>query len=309
MIVSCCWFFRFHCRTIIAVMMGEPASSERVPRIHKVKRANSNRLRRSFVISSCFSLFAAVLCLVALQMPHWFITVTSTSTKSYGIDSVCTDALCVSRTYSNMDLGLCVISGPSFDNRSIAVRWLLYTGIGLALLSVPLYFVATFRKQSFLLPALCAQLFAFLCNGACIVLFVIIFQNWLFCGNSFCKYVYSQSGTSSTPCFATYGTGYIMAACAACLLFVGFVFAVGALIVQRRRESALQLVLVSRNAQYDAPTDFEAPEGFLFDPSCGLYYSDDVQLYLDPESCHYYDPARGLWYDTSADRWYEIEEN
>lgn len=289
--------------------MPEPTVSERAPRIQKVKRAGSNRIRRSFVISSCFSLFAAVLCLVALQMPQWFVTVTSTTTKSYGIDADCTDALCISRTFPDSNFGLCVISGPAFDRRSVAVRWLLYVGIGLALLSVPLYFVATFRKRSFLLPAMCAQLFAFLSTGACIILFVVMFQNWLFCGNSFCKYVYSQSGSSTTPCFAMYGTGYIMAACAVCLLFVGWVFAVGALVVQRRRESMLNLVLVSRNAQYEAPTDFEAPEGFVFDASCGLYYSDEVQLYLDPESCHYYDPARGLWYDTSADQWYEIQEN
>lgn len=289
--------------------MGELASSQRIPRMNKVKRADSNRVRRSFIISSCFSLFAAVLCLVAMQMPQWFIGVTSTSTIGYGIGTVCTDALCLSTTYTDMDLGLCVISGASFDRRSVAVRWLLYLGIALSLISVPMYFVATFRKPSLVAPAVCCQLFGFLCTGGCIVLFAVMFQNWLFCGNSFCKHVYSVSGSNQTPCFATYGTGYIMAACATCLLSVGCAFAIAAIIVQRRRKSTLKLVLTSRTAQYDVPTDFEAPEGFLFDTTCGLYYSDEVQLYLDPESCHYYDPSRGLWYDTSADMWYEIQES
>jgi hypothetical protein len=289
-------------------MMTELSSPERIPRMTKVKRADSNRVRRSYIISSCFSLFAAVLCLVAMQMPQWFIGVTSTTTVGYGIGSTCTNALCLSTTYADQDLGLCVISGPSYDRRGIAIRWLLYIGIALSLLSVPMYFVATFRKRSFVLPALVCQLFGFLCIGGCIVLFAIVFQNWLFCGNSFCKYIYSRSGTNSTPCFAAYGTGYIMAACASCLLCVGCLFAVAAILVQRRRESALNLVMASRSARFEAPTDFEAPDGFYFDSSCGLYYSEQVQLYLDPESCHYYDPARGLWYDTSADMWYEIQE-
>jgi hypothetical protein len=201
------------------------------------------------------------------------------------------------------------VDGSLLNQREMAVRWTLYFAIAGALISSPMYLLATFKDPKYAVHSLTLQVLALSCAAVCIVLFAATFEMWVFCGKNFCNYIHSQPLSTTSSCFYAYETGYVMSACGTCMLLVGCTFAVAAMITQKRRENRFALVMTGRNrTQAQPPSDFEAPEGFLFDPSCGLYYSEEAQLYLDPESCHYYDPSSGMWYDTNADLWYEIAD-
>jgi hypothetical protein len=133
-------------------------------------------------------------------------------------------------------------------------------------------------------------------------------EQWYWCGEAFCSYYWSQAGFSGMPCYSMYSTGFVMECCSGLTLALALVWNVTAERVRIRRAKRRVLVAQGRSATFMPPSDFEAPDGFTFDPSSGLYYSTASNLYLDPESCHYYDPDSGMWYDTAADTWYEIKD-
>lgn len=286
------------------------APTEQAAPVHDVKRAESPRLKLTFVLSAAFAVFGAVLFLVGLQMPQWFIGVAQGNTQTFGLGVQCNNGLCLIEEYKATSLASCFVNGNSWQHRLTAVRWTLYCGIGLALVSALLYLLAATRDPSFARSSIVTQLGSVACTAVSIVLFAATYEGWFFCGTSFCQYVRSATGTALTPCFRTYGTGAVMVASGVCLELLGVVYGVATVMVRKRRHTALKIALANRPPAADQQlvVEFEPPAGFIFDPSCGLYYSDEAQLYLDPESCHYYDPASGLWYNSETEEWYELRE-
>lgn len=272
------------------------------------KHADSQRTRQSFSQSAAFGLFGAVLFLVAMQLNGWVVTTANGSTSSFAIGNQCINAKCTSLVYdADVNLGQCTVSGSTLRNRHNAVRWHLYVAIAMSLVATPSYAMVTFGRMSFCNVGLVTQLLSTICSVVSAAVFAATYEQWYYCGTSFCNYFHNQGGFTAAPCYRVYGAGLVMVGCGACFEFLGLVIAVAALFVQRKRAHKIAKLVAIRSTQ-PAPTGFAAPAGFYFDAPSGLFYSDEAQLYLDPQSCHYYDPASGMWFDPDRDVWYELSE-
>lgn len=264
---------------------------------------DSNRIKRSFFIPMLFSLFAAVLFLVGMQFDQWYIATTTGAVRGFSFHSRCTDSLCVTPLYNDVNLTTCIADGSKSQSRDRGVRWTLYVSIGGCFVCCLLLLgAATSVSKWWGMASIVVQFLTWAASLVSIALFAGTYESWYWCGKNFCDYLHSRFPT--VPCFYMYTTGYVMVATGCCILFAGCVFSIVALMVRLTRETKLHAV--SRRQGYAPPNDFEPPEGFYFDQQSGLYYSPELQLFLDPMSCHYYDPASGMWYDTSSQSWYEL---
>ena len=289
------------------------------------------------IVSFIFAIIAVGLCGAALGTPQWYTVEMTGFTYDYGLFQYCTNSVCNPPAYTSFTSPLCTRTGDNLRLREKSVLGVTIAGGGLTAIAGTLT-IAAGRNVHAATAIVVVQLLGFAALATGIGLYPFVYHDWYYCDQPFCDYAFSEQLLSGN-CSSFFGYSYALAIVAAACALTAFIFdlihlcrvwrgprtppaakpqlnVVAAADSGGSARSPSPAVGVHGTAPASIPNvSSEAPaapnqniagmEGWEFDPSTGLYWSDVEKLFFDPNSGHFYDPESELWYDPGTEQWYQ----
>jgi hypothetical protein len=254
-------------------------------------------------VAVAFAVLSIALLATAVALPSWYVVKVGSGEIKFGLFQTCANDECSSSEYD--DNSQCPDrSGSGLGTRINATVGLMIASMIMSVVAAAMA-VLGLGSQKLGAVSLLFSVLAATTAGCGAALFVYTLENWYFCDKTYCEW------SGFPDCENGFGTAfYLAAAGVACAIgeFVSQLVAVVTADPEQEPESAQvssnEPVAQQADEGYtgDAPAP---PDGdWVYDDSCGLYWSDSEYLYLDTTTNQYYDPKSGQWYDPESQRWY-----
>lgn len=175
---------------------------------------NSIGINVTFLTSCLFALLGGAVAIAALVAPHWF-DYANQSANSLDLWQSCSGSNCTAITFTDVNIGLCVLSGKEIQGRFFALRGLLIAG------AVFCFFYTLFVIVARVVDSLSTHVVGVVCSvlaSFCFACVIALFYNtagyFMFCGLTPCSYFENINPTSVGKCYYMYGGAYGLVWCA-----------------------------------------------------------------------------------------------
>lgn len=190
---------------------------------------NSIGINVTFVTSCLFALLAGAVAIAALVAPHWF-DYANQSANSLDLWQSCSGSNCTSIAFTDVNIGLCVLSGKEIQGRFFALRGLLIAGAVFCLFYSVFILVARLVDSfsTHVVGVICAILGAF-CFACVLAVFYNTAGYFMFCGLTPCSYFRIINPSAVDKCYYMYGGPFALVWCAIGAAFTAAVMGVCAI--------------------------------------------------------------------------------
>ena len=197
----------------------------------------------AFVASCVFSLMALAQGIAALLSDHWFDYSASTA-NSYSLWRGCSGAVCGEILFTDINQGICTLSGSEVQGRFVSLRGLLIAGATLCLVHVALVAAAACcNSLSTYMAGIVCSVMALFCFATTVGLFYNTVSSFLFCGMNACDYYRTLNTTAK--CYYMYGGPFALVWTAAAASTIAAVMGAAALHRMRAPERLRKMGLLA----------------------------------------------------------------
>mmetsp|Transcript_53241 Transcript_53241/g.163807 ORF Transcript_53241/g.163807 Transcript_53241/m.163807 type:complete len:279 (-) Transcript_53241:60-896(-) len=270
------------------------------------------------VLSVVFTVASFGLLVAALEIPSWYIIqfqyLANPSWYVIQYDQAGVDVKFESGLFQNCANDNCESNeyndNPDCDRSGSSLESRVFATVGLSIASMIMSVIgaatalAGMGSPKIAAGSLLFGILAATTAGCGVALFVYTIENWYYCDKTFCEFY------NPTNCENDFGLAFYLAAASVICAIVGFVCQLVAVltsptIADDESPTSGSNEPVHRDEGAYQESSPAPPEGdWVYDESCGLYWSDAEYLYLDTNTNQYYDPKSGQWYDPESQSWY-----